>query len=41
MVVGGGTNTGGGYSDIDMVFTPDGNYARKDGTLTDPRRSLC
>jgi len=32
IVVGGGTNTGGGYSDIDMVFTPEGAYARKDGT---------
>jgi len=32
IVVGGGTNTGGGYSDIDMVFTPEGTYARKDGT---------
>ena len=32
IVVGGGTNTGGGYSDIDMVFTPEGTYAHKDGT---------
>ena len=32
IVVGGGTNTGGGYSDIDMVFTAEGTYARKDGT---------
>ncbi len=32
VVVGGGTNTGGGYSDIDMMFTSDGNYVRKDGT---------
>ena len=32
VVVGGGTNTGGGYSDIDMMFTPDGKYVRKDGT---------
>lgn len=29
----GGKNEGGGYSDIDMVFTPEGKYARKDGTL--------
>ena len=28
----GGKNEGGGYSDIDMIFTPDGKYARKDGT---------
>ncbi len=32
IVVGCGTNTGGGYSDIDMIFTPEGTYARKDGT---------
>ncbi|HEX8413895.1 MAG TPA: transcriptional regulator, partial [Sphingomicrobium sp.] len=32
VVVGGGICTGGGYSDIDMLFTPEGNYTRKDGT---------
>jgi len=32
IVVGGGTNTGGGYSDIDMMFTRDGRYVRKEGT---------
>jgi uncharacterized cupin superfamily protein len=32
MVIGGGTNTGGGYSDIDMMFTPEGTYVHKDGT---------
>jgi len=32
VVMGGGTNTGGGYSDIDMMFTEDGAYVRKDGT---------
>ena len=32
IVIGGGTNTGGGYSDIDLIFTPDGKYAHKDGT---------
>ena len=32
IVVGGGTNTGGGYSDIDMMFRPDGSYVHKDGT---------
>jgi uncharacterized cupin superfamily protein len=32
VVVGGGTAMGGGYSDIDMLFTPDGSYTRKDGT---------
>ncbi|MEO7276630.1 MAG: cupin domain-containing protein [Sphingomicrobium sp.] len=29
---GGGENTGGGYSDIDMLFTPDDRYVHKDGT---------
>ena len=32
VVVGGGEQTGGGYSDIDMLFTADGRYTRKDGT---------
>jgi uncharacterized cupin superfamily protein len=27
-----GTNTGGGYSDIDMMFTADSRYIHKDGT---------
>lgn len=35
IVVGGGRNTGGGYSDIDMMFTPEGKYVRKDGTPYD------
>lgn len=35
VVVGGGTNTGGGYSDIDLMFTPDGTYTRKDGSSFD------
>ena len=26
-----GTNTGGGYSDIDMMFTADNGYVHKDG----------
>ena len=26
-----GRNTGGGYSDIDMLFTEDGSYVHKDG----------
>ena len=30
--VGGGTNTGGGYSDVDMKFTADNRYVHKDGT---------
>jgi uncharacterized cupin superfamily protein len=32
VVVGGGKNTGGGYSDIDLLFTADGRYVHKDGT---------
>jgi uncharacterized cupin superfamily protein len=32
VVVGGGTNTGGGYSDVDLAFTADGKYTRRDGT---------
>jgi uncharacterized cupin superfamily protein len=32
IVVGGGKNTGGGYSDIDMLFTADGRYVHRDGT---------
>lgn len=32
VVVGGGINTGGAYSDIDMMFTADNRYVHKDGT---------
>ncbi len=32
LCVSAGTNTGGGYSDIDMLFTADGSYTHKDGT---------
>ena len=32
IVFSGGQNRGGGYSDIDMMFTADGSYVRKDGT---------
>ena len=32
VVVGGGTNMGGGYSDIDMMFTADNRYVHKDGS---------
>jgi uncharacterized cupin superfamily protein len=32
LCVGGGTNTGGGYSDIDLMFTPKGTYTHKDGS---------
>ena len=27
-----GPRTGGGYSDIDMIFTDDGRFCRRDGT---------
>ena len=30
--VGGGTNTGGGYSDVDMMFTADNRFVHKDGS---------
>jgi hypothetical protein len=30
-VVGAGKNEGGDYSDIDMRFTREGTYVRKDG----------
>jgi uncharacterized cupin superfamily protein len=32
VVIGGGANTGGGYSDIDMLFTADNRYIHKDGS---------
>ena len=32
VVVGGGTNTGGGYSDVDLAFTSEGTYTHKNGT---------
>lgn len=32
VAIGGGLRTGGGYADIDMMFTGDGRYTRKDGT---------
>jgi uncharacterized cupin superfamily protein len=38
IVIGGGTRTGGGYSDIDMMFTADNRYVRKDGTEYEARR---
>lgn len=41
VVVGGGErcNTGGGYSDIDMLFTADGSYTHKDGTPYPAKRA--
>ncbi len=38
IVVGGGVRTGGGYSDIDMRFTADGFYTKRDGTPHDRER---
>ena len=32
VVVGGGEKQGGEYSDIDMMFTADGRYVRRDGS---------
>jgi uncharacterized cupin superfamily protein len=32
VAIGAGPRTGGGYSDIDMMFTADNRYTRKDGT---------
>ncbi|MEP6786046.1 MAG: cupin domain-containing protein [Sphingomonadales bacterium] len=32
VAIGVGPRTGGGYSDIDMLFTADNRYTRKDGT---------
>jgi uncharacterized cupin superfamily protein len=32
IVMSGGTNTGGGYSDIDMMWTTEAGFCRKDGT---------
>lgn len=38
VVIGGGTRIGGGYSDIDMLFTADSEYVHKDGTPYAARR---
>ena len=32
VAIGAGPEQGGAYSDIDMIFTPDGSYAHRDGT---------
>lgn len=39
VVVGAGENKGGDYSDIDMRFTAEGGYVRKDGTPYDATRA--
>lgn len=38
VVMSGGVRTGGGYSDIDMMFTADSRYVHKDGTDYDAKR---
>ena len=38
VVVGAGAPLGGDYPDIDMRFTPEGTYVRKDGTPYDTKR---
>ena len=38
VVVGAGTPLGGEYPDIDMRFTADSRYERRDGTPYDARR---
>lgn len=38
VVIGAGTELGGDYPDIDMRFTADGTYVRKDGTAYDTHR---
>lgn len=35
IVIGAGANEGGGYSDIDMVFTPEGKFVHRDGSPFD------
>ena len=39
VVIGGGTNAGGAYSDIDMMFTDDNRYVHKDGTAYPAERA--
>ncbi len=39
VVTSGGERTGGGYSDIDMLFTSDSRYVHKDGTPYDADRT--
>jgi uncharacterized cupin superfamily protein len=38
VVIGGGNEAGGGYSDIDMMFTEDGRYIHRDGREYPARR---
>ena len=39
LVIGAGAEAGGAYSDIDMVFTPEGTYTRRDGTSYEASRA--
>jgi uncharacterized cupin superfamily protein len=38
IAIGAGPHEGGGYSDIDMIFTKEGAYAHRDGTPYDATR---
>ena len=38
VVIGAGPQQGGAYSDIDMVFTPEGTYVHRDGTPYEAKR---
>ncbi len=39
VVIGAGAELGGAYSDIDMIFTPQGDYQHKDGTPYPTKRA--
>lgn len=39
VAISGGPRTSGGYSDIDMMFTADDRYVRKDGTEYEKKRA--
>ena len=39
LVIGAGQNEGGAYSDIDMIFTPEGSYTHRDGTPYQAKRA--
>jgi uncharacterized cupin superfamily protein len=38
VVMSGGVRSGGGYSDVDMMFTAENEYVRKDGTPYNAQR---
>ena len=39
LVIGAGAEAGGAYSDIDMIFTPEGTYTHRDGTPYEAKRA--